>query len=175
MTSTPRIARLTHTGLYVNDIEASRRFYKDILGLAETDYDTKAGLLFLSSDPDDEHHMVVLISGRTAASDVKLVQQVAFRCNTLADVIGFWRRFVQNGVKIIYTITHGNAVSCYFRDPDDNVLEVYWATGLEARQGFLIELDFERPEAELMRTVEDAVHKYGKTGYFDMAAVEREL
>ena len=25
----------------------------------------------------------------------------------------------------------------YFRDPDDNICEVYWKTGLKARQGFI--------------------------------------
>ena len=174
-TTTPQIERLTHTGLYVNDIEASRTFYKDTLGLQETDYDRNAGLLFLSADPEDEHHMVVLIPGRTAPEDAKLIQQVSFRCRSLGDVIGFWKRFVAQGVEIIYNVTHGNAISCYFRDPDHNVLEVYWPTGLQARQGFLVDVDFSRPEAEIMQSVRSAVEKYGATGYVDMAILERQM
>ncbi len=175
MSKTPAIERLTHTGLFVNDIEVSRTFYKEMLGLTETDYDTNAGLLFLSSDPSDEHHMVLLIGGRNTPKDARMLQQMAFRCKTLEDVLGYWRRFVANNVNIVYTITHGNAISCYFKDPDDNVLEVYWPTGLEAKQGFLVELDFNQPEEKLMATVREAVDKYGKTGYVDMAVLERQM
>ena len=175
MTTTPRIQRMTHAGLYVNDIEKSRRFYQDVLGLTETDNDSNAGLVFLSSNPADEHHMVVLIAGRTAHADAKLIQQIAFRCDTLADVIGYWKRFVAREVPIIYTITHGNAISCYFRDPDSNVLEVYWATGLDARQGFLVELDFSQPEEVVLEATRSAVEKYGQTGYVDLAVLQRQL
>ncbi len=175
MRTTPRIQRLTHAGLYVNDIEKSRLFYQNLLGLTETDNDRNAGLVFLSSNPADEHHMVVLIAGRTAHSDAKLIQQIAFRCATLADVIGYWRRFVEQGVPIIYTVTHGNAISCYFRDPDNNVLEVYWATGMEARQGFLVELDFSEPEDVVLETTRAAVQRYGQTGYVDLTVLQRQL
>jgi catechol 2,3-dioxygenase-like lactoylglutathione lyase family enzyme len=174
-TITPSIERLTHTGIFVNDIEKSRAFYKDMLGLTETDYDRGAGLLFLSADPSDEHHMVLLVGGRTAPKDAKLLQQMAFRCRSLDDVLAYWRRFVANKVEILYTITHGNAVSCYFKDPDDNILEVYWKTGLEARQGFLVGLDFDLSEAELMVKVKAAVEKYGETGYVDMEVLEKQM
>ncbi len=175
MSHTPSIERLTHTGLFVNDIEVSRTFYKEMLGLTESDYDQNAGLLFLTSDPSDEHHMVLLIGGRNTPKDARMLQQMAFRCKTLEDVMSYWKRFVANKVDIVYTITHGNSISCYFKDPDGNVLEVYWPTGLEAKQGFLIELDLNQPEAEIMKQVRDAVDKYGKTGYVDMAVLERQM
>ncbi|MDO5948167.1 MULTISPECIES: VOC family protein [Burkholderia cepacia complex] len=170
----PRILRQTHVGLFVNDLERSLRFYRDILGMVVTDHDEKAQLVFLSTDPEDEHHMVVLLPGRDAPSDSRLIQQVSFRCASLADVIGFWRRLTENNVKIIYTSTHGNAISCYFRDPDDNSLEVYWPTGLKATQGFLLGLDFSKTEAELMKQVEDAVLQHGVEGYVDMALLEQQ-
>lgn len=174
MSTQPRIQRLTHAGFFVIDLEKSKRFYEDILGLTVTDEDKEMGAVFLSSDPSDEHHMIVLIGGRNAPVDVRLVQQVAFRCPTLGDVIAFWRRFTANKIKIIYTSTHGNAISCYFQDPDGNTLEVYWPTQLEARQGFLLRLDFSKPEAVLIQEVEDAVEKYGKTGVVDLKMLEQQ-
>ncbi len=76
-------------------------------------------------------------------------------------------RYLKTCGAIGYTMTHCNAISCYFKDPDDNVLEVYWPTGLEAKQGFLVELDFNQPEVELIRQAEEAVDKYGKSDYVD--------
>ena len=72
-----------------------------------------------------------------------------------------------NDVKIIYTITHGNAISCYFKDPDENICEVYWPTGLKARQGFLIGLDFNDSEEKIMKQVTDLVKEHGETGIID--------
>ena len=89
-------------------------------------------------------------------------------------MIGYWKRFVENNVKIIYTITHGNAISCYFKDPDDNILEVYWQTGLKARQGFLIGLDFNKSEDELMREVTALVKEHGEKGIIDFKLLEEQ-
>lgn len=175
MSFQPSIQRLTHTGLFVSDVEKSKAFYRDMLGLTVTDDDKSAQLVFLSADPEDEHHMIVLLPGRNAPAGVQVLQQVSFRCSTLADVIAFWRRFTENGVKIIYTSTHGNAISCYFQDPDGNTLEVYWATGLKARQGFLLSLDFNKSEAELMADVKTMVDKYGATGYLDMDMLQQQM
>jgi catechol 2,3-dioxygenase-like lactoylglutathione lyase family enzyme len=164
----PQIERLAHVGIFVRDLETSIHFYRDILGLTMSDDDREHGLVFLSSHPDDEHHEVLLTTGRTVPIEAKLIQQISFRCPTLADVIAYWRRLVENNVKIMYTITHGNAIACYFFDPDDNICEVYWRTGLKARQGFLIGVDLNKPEEELLAFVRQAVAEHGKTGYVDM-------
>ena len=170
----PMIERLGHVGLFVTDVERSVAFYHDILGLHMTDRDEDHGLVFLSARPDVEHHELLLLGGRTVPADAKLVQQVSFHCPRLSDVLGFWRRLVEHHVPIIYTATHGNAVTCYFKDPDDNVVEVYWNTGLKARQGFLIPLDFTESEDSLMAQVRDAVAKYGETGYIQPGMLEEQ-
>ena len=148
----PSIERLAHVGIHVNDVEKSIVFYRDILGLKVS---------------DEEHHELLLLSGRNVSVDARLLQQISFRCLTLTDVIEYWKRFVANDVKIIYTITHGNAISCYFKDPDENICEVYWPTGLKARQGFLIGLDFNDSEEKIMKQVTDLVKEHGETGIID--------
>ena len=102
------------------------------------------------------------------------VQTCALPISALADVIEYWKRFKAHGVNIMYTITHGNAISCYFKDPDGNILEVYWKTGLEARQGFLIGLDFNKSEAELMAEVRELVKQHGEKGYIDFKLLEEQ-
>jgi catechol 2,3-dioxygenase-like lactoylglutathione lyase family enzyme len=174
MSHTPSIERVAHVGLFVSDLERSIAFYRDILGLQVTDQNPEAGMVFLSSHPEDEHHEVLLASGRQAPSDVRLLQQIAFRCSSLADVLAYWKRLTQHQAKIMYTITHGNAISCYFKDPDDNILEVYWQTGLKARQGFLIGLDFNKSEAQLMDEVRELVKQHGENGYIDFKLLEEQ-
>jgi len=174
MSHTPSIQRVAHVGVFVTDLERSIAFYRDILGLTVTDEDRGPGLIFLSSHPEDEHHEILLASGRDVPPNVKLLQQIAFRCAALADVIEYWKRFKANQVKIMYTITHGNAISCYFKDPDDNILEVYWQTGLKARQGFLMGLDFNKSEQELMSEVEALVKQHGETGVIDFKLLEEQ-
>jgi catechol 2,3-dioxygenase-like lactoylglutathione lyase family enzyme len=161
----PQIERLAHVGLHVFDLQRSIDFYHGILGLQITDDDREHGLLFLSADPEDEHHQVLLCEGRSVPMDGKLIQQVSFRCRKMSDVIGFWKRLVKAGAPILYTVTHGNAVACYFRDPDDNICEVYWQTGLKARQGFIAPMDFSQPEDVLLAQVRELVAVHGETGY----------
>jgi catechol 2,3-dioxygenase-like lactoylglutathione lyase family enzyme len=163
----PQIERLAHVGLHVNDLERSIGFYRDILGLEVSDDDREHGLVFLSSHPDEEHHELLLTTGRNVPLDGKLIQQISFRCGKLADVIGFWRRLVAAKAKILYTVTHGIAISCYFFDPDDNICEVYWPTGFKARQGFLVGVDLARSEDELIDQARTLTHQHGKTGIVD--------
>jgi hypothetical protein len=98
---------------------------------------------------------------------VRLLQQISFRVYSLRDVIEYWKRFIANNVTVIYTVTHGNAVSCYFKDPDENICEVYWPTGLKARQGFLQGLNFNDSEENIMARVHSLVAEYGESGVID--------
>jgi catechol-2,3-dioxygenase len=92
----------------------------------------------------------------------------------MAAVLAEARRLVAAGAPILYTVTHGNAIACYFRDPDGNICEVYWQTGLKARQGFIAQLDFTRPEAALMAEVRDLVARHGATGYVDPGLLDQQ-
>ena len=153
----PQIAELGHVGLFVNDLERSRKFYTEVLGLHVTDEDQNMGVVFLSSRPDVEHHELVLCGGRDAPSGTRLVQQVSFRCSTLDDVLEFHKRFVAEGVTVDMTVTHGNAVGVYFEDPDGNIAEVYWSTGIPATQPFLEHLDLTQTPDALMAQVRELV------------------
>jgi len=88
----PRIGSLGHVGIFVEDVERSLAFYRDLLGLTLTDADEKAGMYFLSARPDYEHHEFLVCRGRTAPQGTRMMQQVSFRCESLDDVIGFYYR-----------------------------------------------------------------------------------
>jgi catechol 2,3-dioxygenase-like lactoylglutathione lyase family enzyme len=167
MSTTPRIASLGHVGIFVEDVERSLVFYRDLLGLYVTDADVANGMYFLSSRPDEEHHEFLICRGRTAPRDARLIQQVSFRCATFEDVIAYWQRFKAAGVIFDRIVSHGNAVGVYFFDPDGNRCEVYWPTGLQARQTFLAPIDLSRPVADLLSDIKACVEAYGSTGYVD--------
>jgi catechol-2,3-dioxygenase len=130
----PRVTSLGHLGLYVRDIERSKSFYRDILGLKISDENPKTGSTFMTAkDRLEEHHELLLVPGR---EDGKVVQQISFRCASLADIKEFYRTFVDHKIPIIRTVSHGNAVGIYFQDPDGNQVEVYWPTGIDWPQPF---------------------------------------
>jgi catechol-2,3-dioxygenase len=161
------IAKLGHVGIHCNDLETSKAFYRDVLGLTVTDEDARAGMVFLSAQPEHEHHELVLMRGRDVPPGAMMLQQISFRCNTLADVLEYYARFKAHRVPFDMVVTHGNAIGIYFYDPEGNRCEVYWPTGLAARQPFLDAIDLTRPPAEIMARIEDLVEKYGASGYVD--------
>ncbi|MGD0698304.1 MAG: VOC family protein [Trebonia sp.] len=161
----PSIAELGHVGVRCFDTEAQVRFYTTILGLTVTDHDPELGTWFLSARPGSEHHELLLTGGRDAAREARLIQQISFRCPGLADVQAFYRRLVEAAVPIDMTVSHGNAVGCYFYDPEGNRCEVYWQTGLAARQPFVQPVDLSADPADLLADVADGARRYGQDGY----------
>ena len=142
------VTSLGHVGLYVRDVERSKAFYRDILGLKISDENPKTGSTFMTAkDRLEEHHELLLVPGR---EDGKVVQQISFRCASLADVKEFYRIFSEHKIPIIRTVSHGNAVGCYFEDPDGNQLEVYWQTGVDWPQPFGKPVDLTASDEEIM-------------------------
>jgi len=49
--------------------------------------------------------------------------------------------------------------------------EIYWGTGLQARQPYLEGVDLDRPKDEILRRVEESVRQHGQTGDIDPTIV----
>jgi catechol-2,3-dioxygenase len=144
----PKVTSLGHVGLYVGDIERSKAFYRDILGLKISDQNLQTGSAFMTAkDRLEEHHELLLVPGR---EDGKVVQQVSFRCASLADIKQFYRVFLENKIPIIRTVSHGNAIGIYFQDPDGNQVEVYWPTGIDWPQPFGKPVDLTASDEDIM-------------------------
>ena len=168
------ISRLGHVGIHVRDLEKSKRFYSELLGLTVTDVDPTMEMVFLSARPEVEHHELLLCGGRDAPLDEKMVQQISFRCDTLEDVIEHYNRLAAADVEIDMVVSHGNAIGVYFYDPDHNRCEVYWNTGLHARQPYLEGVDLSRPVDEIIAIVEESVRLYGEDGFVDADFAARQ-
>ena len=163
------ITGLGHVGLHVNDLDREALFFEQMVGLTITDRDRDVGMVFLSSRPSEEHHELLLCGGRSAPPGTLMLQQVSFHCASLDDMIEYNRRFREHGVEMDMVVTHGNAIGIYFFDPEGNRCEIYWKTGLEARQPFLADIDLAQPADAIMHRVRDLVRRYGETGYIERA------
>jgi catechol-2,3-dioxygenase len=163
----PKVDCVGHVGINTSNLDEMLAFYRDVIGLQVTDDDIDHGLVFLSADPSVEHHHLVLARVPESQQLRPVLQQVSFRCSTLEDIIGFFQRFKNEGVHIQYAVTHGNAIGVYFYDPDGNRCEVYWQTGLQARQAFRVSIDLAKPAEELIDQVWALVKEYGETGFVE--------
>jgi catechol-2,3-dioxygenase len=166
----PKIAELGHIGLHVFDMQREADFYMDVLGLEITDGSAEEGFVFLSSRRAEEHHELLLTPGRTVPEGALLVQQISFRCEHYEDIVEYHEQFKSIGVPIDMTVSHGNAIGIYFFDPEGNRVEVYWQTGLEAKQAYLEYLDLSLSKEVVLEKVRGSVAKYGTTGYFEADA-----
>ena len=149
-TTSVAVSRLGHVGLYARDLEGLRDFYRDVLGLKVADQDLDRGIVFMSSDPDSEHHELALARGRATDDTVDMVQQVSWHVDSVEALQGFHHLFKAQGVKVQREVTHGNALSIYFFDPEGNRNEVYFSTGIPHPQPFSKEIDLGLPKDELL-------------------------
>lgn len=139
----PKVSSLGHVGLLVHDIERSKAFYRDVLGLTVSD-ESDTGTVFMTArERHQEHHELQLRPGR---QDGQVVSQISFRCETLAELKAFHRDFVERGIAIQHVNSHGNAIGIYFNDPDGNTVEVYWPTGIDWPQPFRKPVDLSQAD-----------------------------
>ena len=140
---------LRHVGMYVTDIEATLTFYTDVLGFTVSDRGPFRGeqIAFLTRDPE-EHHEIVVMSGRPAGSFGN-INQISFRGEALADLRATHELLRNAGIEKIDPVDHGNALSVYFWDPEENRIEVYIPTPWYVAQPNRTLLDFSLSDDEI--------------------------
>jgi catechol 2,3-dioxygenase-like lactoylglutathione lyase family enzyme len=174
---TPRIS-FSHFGLYAADLAKMEDFYTRFMGFIVTDRGAlevpggKVELVFLSRNPR-EHHQIVLASGRPADLPFNVVNQLSFRVDSLADLRALHERLQREPVSEIRPVSHGNALSVYFRDPEGNRVELFIDTPWYVTQPLRIPFDFAQGDEALMRWAEDTARKL--PGFRPVAEWEREM
>jgi catechol-2,3-dioxygenase len=165
------ISKLGHVGIYAQDLENMRDFYTRVVGLKIADEAPNA--VFMSSDPEREHHEFVIF--RSESPEQKTcVQQISFSCENLEDIVQYYDRFKSQGVRFRSVTSHGNAVGLYFYDPEGNVCEVYWTTPWKAHQPYAVAVDLTQDLERVKALIEDDVREFGATGHRDPASFERQ-
>ena len=112
--------------MFVADPARMEDFYTRLLGFAVTDRGSLGStkLTFLSRDPR-EHHQIVLASGRPDGLPFNPINQISFRMAEFAGLREMHRRLAVEKVRDLYPVSHGNALSVYFLDPEGNRIELF--------------------------------------------------
>jgi catechol 2,3-dioxygenase len=168
-------ARLAHVGINAHDPQLLERFYTTVLGLVVTDTGTGRNgtvLTFLSASPGN-HHQLVLASGRPDTSGFNPINQISFMVDSLADLRVVHRRALDNGATGMRVTSHGNAWSCYFKDPEGNTVEAYLDTPFHVPQPHGEPLDLTKSDDEILRETEASCR--ADSGFMTMAAFKESL
>jgi catechol-2,3-dioxygenase len=146
---------VAHAVLYAHDVERMIDFYTNTLGFEVADRGSigAAEIVFLSQIAN-HHHQLAFISGRGEPSPSNNVNHVAFRSSgTLDDLKALKKALEADGqVTQIRPMTHGNAWSVYFRDPEFNGVEIFIDTPWHVRQPQASALDLDKPNDEIVET-----------------------
>lgn len=149
----------SHIGIFVNDLARMADFYSNVLGFTVTDRGSLQGskgpidLVFTSRNPD-VHHQIVLVSGRPDHVNFNVVNQISLTADSLETLQAFHQRLQFADVSDIRPVTHGNALSVYFRDPEGNRIEVYVDTPWYVSQPARVDMPIDLPPHELMAWAE---------------------
>jgi catechol-2,3-dioxygenase len=151
----------SHVGLFVNDLPKMVDFYTRILGLVISDREIRedgSEICFMTGDPR-EHHQVVFCTGRPADLPYNMIQQISFRAPSLTVLRDTYRKLTKEPIEELGPVTHGNAISTYFRDPEGNRLEVFIDMPWHVPQPFRIPLEMDKSDEELLTLVENSVRE----------------
>ncbi|MGD8417195.1 MAG: VOC family protein, partial [Pseudomonadales bacterium] len=125
--------RWSHAVVYVRDMESMLDFYTNVLGFQITDRgplgdDDGPEIVFMSQVDTDHHQLAFLGTGREDQAS-NSVHHFAFRVEGLDDVKAAHQRLLADGrASRINPLTHGNAWSVYFSDPEGNGIEIFCDT-----------------------------------------------
>ena len=92
----------SHFGMFVTDIARLEDFYTRILEFTVTDRGELPGphgpmdLVFLSRDPD-EHHQIVIITGRPADMAFNPINQISLKADSLATLRAMHQTLLREG------------------------------------------------------------------------------
>ena len=120
--------RIGHVVIKVRDIERSRKFYTEVMGLDLMMELPQLKAAFFASDRRDHHEIACFEVGMDAGAprgrDIGL-QHIAFRLKDEDHLRRAYKELKEKNVPIAFTVDHGITKSVYFSDPDGNQLEVY--------------------------------------------------
>lgn len=123
-----RVRELGHVSLFVRDLEASIRFYRDILGLKDVGRGKGGRIAFFTTGP--RHHDISIEVARTDAPPLPKgapgLYHIAFEVGTTPEELAAARRWVEAHGLQPFGETNGlESASLSIRDPDGHQIELY--------------------------------------------------
>ena len=139
--------------LYVHNVADMIEFYTNTLGFEVTDRGPlgRDEIVFLSQNVND-HHQIAFITGRDEPQPSTSMNHVAFRSTGTLDDLRALKKTLADDDRVteIVPLTHGNAWSVYFRDPEFNGVEVFIDTPWHVRQPQGEPLDLDKSNDEIV-------------------------
>lgn len=156
----PYVPNLSHCGIFCRDLDRMKAFYTGVFDMQETDRGEgvtfRFEIVFLSGR-DDQHHQLVLAGGR-GADTPSTVMQLSFKVKTIDHLREARRRALALGATKMRGLNHGNALSIYCMDPEDNTVEVYLDTPWYVSQPHGDPLDLDQDDDAIWAQTERVVH-----------------
>jgi len=146
----------SHVGIFVTDLARMVDFYTRFLGFVVSDRGagTQGGeIAFMTRDPR-EHHQLVMATGRPADLKFNVINQLSFRVDSLRTLREMHAALKNEPVKLLGPVTHGNALSVYFLDPEGNRVELLIDTPWYVPQPHRVPVDLSLPDEELWASIE---------------------
>lgn len=124
------LSGIGHVLLRVSDEEASKRFYRDVLGFRIAEQDPEHGGVFMTVG--DGFHTIDVFQHPSPQDVAKPhrgqlgLGHIAFKVASYAALREAYAHLLQHGVTIDRAADHVCQRSIYFSDPDGNGLEIYY-------------------------------------------------
>jgi catechol 2,3-dioxygenase len=119
------IERVGHVVLKMRDLEAAKRFYRDVLGMQISSESPNAVFFRFG----DYHHDIGVFKVSEEAESPKEDQvglgHIALVVDSLETLVHMHERLSDSDVTIEATLDHGMTLSLYIYDPGRNVVEIY--------------------------------------------------
>jgi catechol 2,3-dioxygenase len=117
--------RLTHVNLWVKDVEASAKFYREVIGVDEAYRRNDILAIFLSNGNTYHDFALMDVDSVIGKGRQPGVHHFAFELENEVDLVRGYDAALAAGYSFDYTLSADVAHSVYGLDPDGNSFEIY--------------------------------------------------
>ena len=167
---------LSHVGYLVTDMNKMVDFYTRVMKFVVSDRgdrEQNGAIVFKTRNPA-EHHQLVFATGRPTDLTFSIVQQISFRVDSLETLREMYHAVQKEPIqKMLGPVTHGNALSVYFLDPEGNRVELLIDTPWHVSQPCGMKVDLSLSDEALWAWLEARARE--RPGFKPRAEWEQEM
>lgn len=152
----PTVKSLHGVALYAPDPDKLAEFYESVLGLhivamSKLRVESGRSSIYLSCTArETASHLAIF-----ANPDI---QHTAFEVPSLSNLKGIYELIVHRGLRIKWMLNHGISLAFYFHDPADNLIKLFWSTGIDYPQPYSHPIDLGQPESVILQDIDQLKH-----------------